>query len=457
MVDTDTAREIDSLRCDVSVQGTLLNYANKVVETEKKKVAVVAHDSKIVLNSLLEDIQETKRRGAREEAWLKFLVSKYEVAQHGMERDKMHDNIKYNAAVDSLSQQKELIGQLMRYMAADREVGRCIAGQNAVLLKELHRMMDVARSTCGRLSKSRHMVESLKKELGMKDDMLHQLQNQMMLTRTQYDERMHLLDSDLRRAQSRANEPHSDTTFLDTMMKECGVSSKDEVVKRVKGYEGLEKEVARLKKACQEQEKKRKEAEKAVKEQKKDITAKSKRITSLEESLKAQTQMTPSAPKAVTHAMQAVGNLVDQLGASPMSGASKSFADTESIGSRNKRRRKRRISNSVTKKDGDDDVSHWNPDSSAAPSDKENAPQILRDPSKALSFATRPNDNTTTEKNKITKKGVVASSGVSAAAAPQPKRRLLSVTTHHQNKNNTGALPRLKPGSGFSIPKLSQK
>eukprot|EP00889_Picochlorum_renovo_P003394 jgi/Picre1/30424/NNA_005788.t1 len=234
MVDTETAREIDSLRCDVSVQGTLLNYANKVVETEKKKVAVVAHDSKIVLNSLLEDIQETKRRGAREEAWLSFC----------------------------LSQQKELIGQLMRYMAADRE---------------------------------------LKKELGMKDDMLHQLQNQMMLTRTQYDERMHLLDSDLRRAQSRANEPH-----------------------KGEGVEGLEKEVARLKKACQEQEKKRKEAEKTVKEQKKDITAKSKRITSLEESLKAQTQMTPSAPKAVTHAMQAVGNLVDQLGASPMSGASKS-------------------------------------------------------------------------------------------------------------------------------------
>lgn len=60
MVDTETAREIDSLRCDVSVQGTLLNYANKVVETEKKKVAVVAHDSKIVLNSLLEDIQEVR-------------------------------------------------------------------------------------------------------------------------------------------------------------------------------------------------------------------------------------------------------------------------------------------------------------------------------------------------------------------------------------------------------------
>lgn len=402
---------------------------------------------------------QTKRRGAREEAWLRFLVSKYEVAQHGMERDKMHDNIKYNAAVDSLSQQKELIGQLMRYMAADRQVGRCIAGQNAVLLKELHRMMDLARSTSGRLSKARHMVESLKKELGMKDDMLHQLQNQMMLTRTQYDERMHLLDSDLRRAQSRANEPHSDTTFLDTMMKECGVSSKDEVVKRVKGYEGLEKEVARLKKACQEQEKKRKEAEKTVKEQKKDITAKSKRITSLEESLKAQTQMTPSAPRAVTHAMQAVGNLVDQLGASPMSGASKSLADTESIGSRNKRR-KRRMSNTVTKRDDNDDVSHWNPDSSAAPSDKENAPQVLRDPSKALSFATRANDNTTTEnkKNTITQKGVVASSGISGAAPPQPKRRLLSVTTHHQNKNNTGAQqPRLKQGSGFSIPKLSQK
>ena len=377
-------------------------------------------------------------------------MSKYEVAQHGMERDKMHDNIKYNAAVDSLSQQKELIGQLMRYMAADRQVSRSIAGQNAVLLKELHRMMDVARSTSGRLSKARHMVDGLKKELGMKDDMLHQLQNQMMLTRTQYDERMHLLDSDLRRAQSRVNEPHSDTTFLDTMMKECGVSSKDEVVTRVKGYEGLEKEVARLKKACQEQEKKRKEAEKTVKEQKKDITAKSKRITSLEESLKAQAQMTPSAPKAVTHAMQAVGNLVDQLGASPMSGASKSMgkANTDSIGSRNKRK-KRRMSNAVTNRTTDDVVSHWNPD---APSDKENAPQVLRDPSKALSFATTTNDDTKPKNN--TKKGVVASSGVSA---PQPKRRLLSVTTHHQNKTNTtGAQPRFKQGGGFSIPKLSQ-
>lgn len=60
MADTETARAIDSLKCDVSVQETLLNYANKVVETEKKKVAVVAHDSKVVLNSLLEDIQEVR-------------------------------------------------------------------------------------------------------------------------------------------------------------------------------------------------------------------------------------------------------------------------------------------------------------------------------------------------------------------------------------------------------------
>ena len=60
MADTETTRVIDSLKCDVSVQDTLLNYANKVVETEKKKVAVVAHDSKIVLNSLLEDIQEVR-------------------------------------------------------------------------------------------------------------------------------------------------------------------------------------------------------------------------------------------------------------------------------------------------------------------------------------------------------------------------------------------------------------
>ena len=185
-------------------------------------------------------------------------------------------------------------------------------------------------------------------------------------------------------------------------------------------------------------------------EQKKDITAKSKRITSLEESLKAQAQMTPSAPKAVTHAMQAVGNLVDQLGASPMSGASKSMgkANTDSRGSRNKRK-KRRMSNAVTNRTTDDVVSHWNPD---APSDKENAPQVLRDPSKALSFATTANDDTKPKNN--TKKGVVASSGVSA---PQPKRRLLSVTTHHQNKTNTtGAQPRFKQGGGFSIPKLSQ-
>lgn len=58
--DPDTGRLIDSLKCDLSVKESLLNYTAHVVESEKKKVTVVAKDSKAVLNSLLEDLNEVR-------------------------------------------------------------------------------------------------------------------------------------------------------------------------------------------------------------------------------------------------------------------------------------------------------------------------------------------------------------------------------------------------------------
>lgn len=60
--DPDTGRLIDSLKCDLSVKESLLNYTARVVEGEKKKVTVVAKDSKSVLNSLLEDMNEVRYR-----------------------------------------------------------------------------------------------------------------------------------------------------------------------------------------------------------------------------------------------------------------------------------------------------------------------------------------------------------------------------------------------------------
>lgn len=53
-----SARLVDSLKCELSVKESMLEHASSIVELEKNKISVVAKDSKAVLNSLLEDIQQ---------------------------------------------------------------------------------------------------------------------------------------------------------------------------------------------------------------------------------------------------------------------------------------------------------------------------------------------------------------------------------------------------------------
>lgn len=68
--DTMTARLVDSLKCDVSVKESMLKHTSTIIDCEKKKVTVVAKDSKSVLNSLLEDIREVRWLV---ESWLTFV------------------------------------------------------------------------------------------------------------------------------------------------------------------------------------------------------------------------------------------------------------------------------------------------------------------------------------------------------------------------------------------------
>ena len=418
---------------------------------------------------------QIRAQGERESAWLRFELSKHDVAQHGLERDKMHDNIKYNAAVDSLSQQKELIRQLLKYVSAERLVNRDVVAQNAVLIRELKALADVANRKSSQLKKARGVVDSLIKEMGVKDEMIRSSQNQLLLTKSQYDERIQRMDNELYR---KSNE---DGEFFEGLMKEYGVS-RDDIVERVKEFKGsgaqekaikdLEKKLSTLQNKYQEQEKKRKNAEKTVKEQKKEITEKTKRIKSLEESLKIHEQMTPAAPKSVKRAMNAVENIMGQLGTSPVVGDStpkvpaKMKIDSDSnmsavmstgqgsvskrsagkraaepkLGSSNKTQRTE-VSPSVH-----GDVSIWNPDSEKFSSEKENA-SLAMNPSKALSFAVKELSSATGGHSVLNKKkGVVKTENPPGGS----KRKLLSVSAHNRNQ------PMLQPSSKktFSIPKL---
>lgn len=58
--DAMSARLVDSLKCELSVKESMLEHASTIINCEKNKISVVAKDSKIVLNSLLDDIQQVR-------------------------------------------------------------------------------------------------------------------------------------------------------------------------------------------------------------------------------------------------------------------------------------------------------------------------------------------------------------------------------------------------------------
>lgn len=368
----------------------------------------------------------------------------------------MHHNIKYNAAVDSLAQQKEMIRHLSTYIEAERHVNRDVVHQNMVLMREVGHMADVIQKKSNQLKKGRSMLESLMKEIDIKDDVLRSTQNQLLLLQSRYDEKM--MESN--------QAPVVDSVF-ESLMKEYKLT-KDEVVSYVKAYaamdhaalKGQEKKVASLEKkvvtlqnSCKEQEKKRKQAEKTVKDQKKQLDAKLKRIKALEDSLKAHEEMTPSAPRAVTRAMEAVGNIMAELGGAtpsadvrhtPMSmksglkrqsleGSMVSASESTGRGSVSRTRVAKRMATAekqsrpqvtAPEPSNEADVSIWNPDSDKNHSDKEN-------PSKMLSFA---------------------SDGTKSILGGASKRKLLTVSSHNRKQPLMGVT---KKNTAFSIPKLN--
>lgn len=379
----------------------------------------------------------------------------------------MHDSIKYNAAVDSLAQQKQLIRHLTRYIDAERHVNRDVVGQNIVLMREIEHMADVIQKKSNQLKKGRSMLQSLMKEIDIKDDVLRSTQNQLLLTQSRYDEQM--------MQSQQTSGAASNGAFLESLMKEHGLT-KEQIISYVKEYKemdhnairaqdkkvaSLEKKVVTLQNTCKEQERKRKQAEKTVKQQQKELDAKEKRIKTLEDSLKMQEEMTPSAPKAVTRAMEAVGNIMAELGGTSPSivdaknspnvidnlridtGDTSMVSASESTGRGSVSRRtiadkmgacatheKQSRPAATAEPSNEADVSIWNPDSDKLNSDKEN-------PSKVLSF--------TTDGKKAT--STMPSKGIGT------KRKLLSVSSHNRNQPLMGVT---KKNTGFSIPKLNQ-
>lgn len=389
---------------------------------------------------------QTRETGAREASWLKFALSKCDVDQHGLERDRMHDRIKYNAAVDSISQQKELIRHLSRYIEAERHVNRDVMKQNMVLLREAEHMTRVIQKKSSQLKKGKNMLQNLMKEIDIKNDVIRSTQNQLLLAQSRYDEKV--MES--------KQAPAADMSIIESLMAEHGLT-KEKVVSYVKEYIGmdhkdilaqgnkvasLEKKVSTLQNSCKEQEKKRKQAEKTVKSQKKELEAKEKRIKTLEDSLKAHEGMTPAAPRAVTRAMEAVGNIMAELGGvTPStdgkhtarkeverrgeSGGMISPSESTGRGSVSTKKRTQHAKYETVEPSNEADVSIWNPDS-----DKEN-------PTKMLSFASD---------------GIKPASMMIGGAAPGSKRKLLSVSSHNRKQPLMGVT---KKNTGFTIPKLN--
>lgn len=408
-------------------------------------------------------------------SWLKYALSKHEVEQHGLERDRMHDSIKYNAAVDSLAQQKELIRYLSRYIEAEMHVNRDVVRQNVALVREIERMADVIQKKSTLVKKGQGMLDSLMKEIDIKDNVLRSTQNQLLLAQSRYDEKV---------MESHQQGPAVDPVF-ESLMNEYGLT-KSEIVSNVKEYMSmdhkalqghekkavslekkiaslekktvsLEKKVSSLQNTCKEEEKKRKQAEKTVKDQKKQLDVKDARIKMLEDSLKAQEEMTPAAPRAVTRAMEAVGNIMAELGGMTPSTDIKNTpkpsgtrakrlscegsmmsasAESTGRGSVSKRRLTATLAKSTEEENRsvsnraepshEADVSIWNPDSDKNLSDKEN-------PSKMLSCDGK-------------KSASIVPGGLS-------KRKLLSVSSHTRKQPLMGVTKR---NTGFSIPKLNQ-
>lgn len=357
-------RKLDSLNCELSIQQTQISLARNALETEKEKVQIVAKDSRSVLNELLRDIREVwhvcitlflvnSKKGEglcrksthifvmqaqslkdREVAELKYIVSKYEVEQHGLQRDVMHEHIKYNAAADSSVQQKAIIRQLASYLGADTALNRDIVQQNRVLWQEVEKLMATNTSLSVKLGKMQQLLQAVLKDLRTKELHLEQAEKDTKTLHQSYVKKIRSMQESLTRRQDEASRMHGEVVevnrrgkLLESLMHEYGLSetqlqeklrNDSKKISRMKAtIEALEGELEGFRSHRSEHIHAKLDAEAKIQELEKVLKSKSKRIQSLEEALASQNQLTPSGPRAVGTALDTVGNLVSQLAGSP--------------------------------------------------------------------------------------------------------------------------------------------
>lgn len=288
----------------------------------------------------------------REVAELKYIISKYEVEQHGLQRDVMHEHIKYNAAADSSVQQKAIIRQLARYLGADTNLNRDVIQQNTVLWQEVEKLMATNTSLSVKLGKMQQLLQAVLKDLRTKELHLEQAENDAKSLHQSYVKKIRSMQESLTRKQDEASKMHGEVAevnrrgkLLESLMHEYDLSetqlqeklrNDSRKISRMKAtIEALEGELESFRSHRSEHINAKLDAEAKIQELEKALKSKSRRIQSLEEALANQNQLTPSGPRAVGTALDTVGNLVSQLAGSPsLNDLSKSVEKNAKLSSR---------------------------------------------------------------------------------------------------------------------------
>eukprot|EP00890_Picochlorum_soloecismus_P006099 jgi/Picsp_1/6490/NSC_03834-R1_---NA--- len=458
-------RKVDSLNCELSIQQTQVALARNALETEKEKVKIVAKDSRSVLNELLGDIHEAQSLKDREVAELKNIISKYEVEQHGLQRDVMHEHIKYNAAADSSVQQKAIIRQLARYLGADTNLGRDVIQQNIILWQEVEKLMATNTSLSVKLGKLQQLLQAVLKDLRTKELHLEQAENDVKSLHQSYVKKIRTMQESLTRKQDEASKMHGEAAqvnrrgkLLESLMHEYDLSEtqvQDKIrndskkISRMKAtIEALEGELESFRSHRSGHINAKLDAEAKIQELEKALKSKSRRIQTLEEALTNQNQLTPSGPRAVGTALDTVGNLVSQLAGSPgLNDPSKSVEKTARLSSRfDASRQSPLCPDGGPGGDSNARAVAWQGVSEGE--GKENVGKLGKDPQKAIEsakYATKVTD--------IPKDGRKPMAPVQKANIGS-KRKLLSVSSI-QRPNMPQSSKMLNPP--FKLPKLQKK
>jgi len=399
----------------------------------------------------------------REVAELKYVISKYEVDQHGLQRDVMHEHIKYNAAADSSVQQKTIIRHLARYLCADTSLSRDVVQQNIILWQEVEKLMATNASMSVKLGKLQQLLQAVLKDLRTKELDLEQAENDVKSLQQTYMKKLRSMQDSLTEKEDEASKMHGEVAevnrrgkLLGRLMNEYDLSetqvqdkirSDSKKISRMKAtIEALEGELESFRSHRSEHIDAKLDAEAKTQELEKALQSKSRRIQSLEEALKNQSQLTPSGPRAVGTALDTVGNLVSQLAGSPtLNELNKSVEKTTKISSRFDASRQSPLGPDGGPGDGSNARAvAWQGISEGE--GKENVGKLSKDPHKALEsakYATKVNDTPKDDRKPMApvQKGNIGS-----------KRKLLSVSSSMQRQAIPQSSKMLNPP--FKLPKL---